>query len=80
MLSCEPIFAIGPYDYGTTDLASRARDAALALAFERGLVRPPPPEMLSSTARLGAPISSVLNWARASIRRISSADWRVQRP
>ncbi|MEO6025378.1 MAG: AarF/ABC1/UbiB kinase family protein [Candidatus Binatia bacterium] len=46
LLACEPIYASGPYDYGSTDLASRARDAALALAFERGLVRPPPPEML----------------------------------
>ena len=53
MLSCEPIFAIGPYDYGATDLASRARDAALALAFERGLVRPPPPEMLFVHRKIG---------------------------
>jgi len=53
VLACEPIFAIGPYDYGATDLASRARDAALALAFERGLVRPPPPEMLFVHRKIG---------------------------
>ena len=53
VLACEPIFATGPSDYGTTDLASRARDAALALAFERGLVRPPPPEMLFVHRKIG---------------------------
>lgn len=53
VLTCEPIFATGPYDYGATDLASRARDAAMALAFERGLVRPPPPEMLFVHRKIG---------------------------
>ena len=53
VLACEPIFAIGPYDYGATDLASRTRDAALALAFERGLVRPPPPEMIFVHRKIG---------------------------
>lgn len=53
VLACEPIFATGPYDYGATDLASRCRDAALALAFERGLVRPPPPEMIFVHRKIG---------------------------
>jgi hypothetical protein len=53
VLACEPILAPGLYDYGATDLASRARDAALALAFERGLMRPPPPEMIFVHRKIG---------------------------
>lgn len=44
--SCEPFAARGSYDFGSSDLAERLRDAALALAFDTGHRRPPPPETL----------------------------------
>ena len=44
--SCEPFAAPGVYDFARSDLAERLRNAALALAFEAGHRRPPPPETL----------------------------------
>jgi predicted unusual protein kinase regulating ubiquinone biosynthesis (AarF/ABC1/UbiB family) len=44
--SCEPFAARGAYDFGSSTLAERLRNAAIALAFEAGHRRPPPPETL----------------------------------
>ncbi len=43
LLVCEPLRFRGEYDFGASDLASRARDAGFELAFRRGFLRPPPP-------------------------------------
>ncbi|TFH23510.1 MAG: AarF/ABC1/UbiB kinase family protein [Myxococcales bacterium] len=53
ILCCEPLRARGSYDYGQSDLAARARDAALDLAFELGLLRPPPPQAIFIHRKLG---------------------------
>jgi len=53
LLCCEPLRTTGRYDYGTTDLAERARSASLELAFERGLMRPPPPQSIFIHRKLG---------------------------
>jgi predicted unusual protein kinase regulating ubiquinone biosynthesis (AarF/ABC1/UbiB family) len=45
-LGCEPFRHRGPYDFGSTDLASRLRESGLDLALRRGFLRPPPPETL----------------------------------
>ncbi len=52
-MSCEPMRARGRYDYGKTDLAVRAHDLGVELSFERGLMRPPPPEMIFIQRKLG---------------------------
>jgi predicted unusual protein kinase regulating ubiquinone biosynthesis (AarF/ABC1/UbiB family) len=53
LLSTEPLRAPGLYDYGTSDLAQRTHDASMELAFERGLLLPPPPELLFVNRKLG---------------------------
>jgi predicted unusual protein kinase regulating ubiquinone biosynthesis (AarF/ABC1/UbiB family) len=52
-LSVEPLRAKGPYDYGATDLAARARDASLELALTHGVRHPPPPELVFVQRKLG---------------------------
>jgi len=57
IMCCEPLRARGRYDYGKTDLADRAREASLDLAFGRGLLRPPPPQALFIHRKLGGTFS-----------------------
>jgi len=49
----EPFRSEGPYDFGATDLPRRAREASMALAFERGITAAPPPEALFIQRKLG---------------------------
>ncbi|UCE85527.1 MAG: AarF/ABC1/UbiB kinase family protein, partial [Deltaproteobacteria bacterium] len=49
----EPFRHDGVYDFGATDLPARARDASMALVFEHGFWRPPPPETLFLQRKLG---------------------------
>jgi hypothetical protein len=53
LLSTEPLRLPGVYNYGASDLAARTHDASMELAFERGLLRPPPPELLFIHRKLG---------------------------
>ena len=46
LLGCEPLRVRGSYDFGASDLAERVQGASMRLAFERGLKRPPPPELV----------------------------------
>lgn len=46
LLGCEPLRTRGSYDFGASDLAERVQAASMRLAFERGLKRPPPPELV----------------------------------
>jgi aarF domain-containing kinase len=46
LLGCEPLRVRGAYDFGSSDLAERVQRASMKLAFERGLKRPPPPELV----------------------------------
>lgn len=52
-LSTEPFRSAGPYDFGASDLPARVREASLALVFEHGFLRPPPPETLFLQRKLG---------------------------
>lgn len=45
-LVCEPLISAGTYDFGTSDLILRARDAGLDLVFRSGEFRAPPPETI----------------------------------
>ena len=64
LLVCEPLNHRGRYDFGASDLPSRARDLGFDLVFKRGLLKAPPPEtmflhrklagMYLLVARLGA--------------------------
>ena len=45
-LATEPFRHEGAYDFGTSDLPARAREASMELVFRHGFVRPPPPETL----------------------------------
>jgi predicted unusual protein kinase regulating ubiquinone biosynthesis (AarF/ABC1/UbiB family) len=46
LLVCEPLSTPGVYDFGRSDLASRARDAGFELAFGRGFLNAPPAETI----------------------------------
>jgi predicted unusual protein kinase regulating ubiquinone biosynthesis (AarF/ABC1/UbiB family) len=46
LLVCEPLRTRGVYDFGSSDLAARAREAGFELAFGRGFLRPPPAETI----------------------------------
>jgi len=46
LLGCEPLRVRGSYEFGASDLAERVQRASMKLAFERGLKRPPPPELV----------------------------------
>jgi predicted unusual protein kinase regulating ubiquinone biosynthesis (AarF/ABC1/UbiB family) len=46
LLVCEPLYHRGKYDFGASDLPSRARDLGFDLAFKRGLLKSPPPETM----------------------------------
>lgn len=44
--AAEPLRSAVPYDYGTSDLAARIQELGMALTFEEGMRRPPPPELV----------------------------------
>ena len=46
ILACEPLRARGTYDFGASDLPQRVQAVSFDLAFNRGLLRPPPPELV----------------------------------
>jgi predicted unusual protein kinase regulating ubiquinone biosynthesis (AarF/ABC1/UbiB family) len=46
MLVCEPLRHRGRYDFGASDLPSRAGDLAYDLVFRQSLLRAPPPETI----------------------------------
>jgi predicted unusual protein kinase regulating ubiquinone biosynthesis (AarF/ABC1/UbiB family) len=69
-LACEPLRARGRYDFGRSDLPSRIREAGLDLAFGRGLLRPPPPELVFIHRKLAG---SFLICARLGARVDSAA-------
>jgi predicted unusual protein kinase regulating ubiquinone biosynthesis (AarF/ABC1/UbiB family) len=52
-LATEPFRHEGPYDFGCSDLPARARAGSMALVFEHGFWRPPPPETLFLQRKLG---------------------------
>jgi predicted unusual protein kinase regulating ubiquinone biosynthesis (AarF/ABC1/UbiB family) len=52
-LATEPFRHDGPYDFGRSDLPARARTSSVALVFEHGFWRPPPPETLFLQRKLG---------------------------
>ena len=52
-MSCEPLRSTEPYDFGTSDLHLRARDLGMELVLERGMRRPPPPEIVFLNRKLG---------------------------
>ncbi len=53
MLATEPFRFDGTYDFGRTDLPTRAREAATRLVIEHAFWRPPPPETLFLQRKLG---------------------------
>lgn len=52
-LATEPFRHPGPYDFGRARLAERARERSLALVFEHGFYRAPPPATLFLQRKLG---------------------------
>ncbi len=46
LLVCEPLRHRGRYDFGASDLPSRARSLGIDLGIRQGLLRTPPPETL----------------------------------
>jgi predicted unusual protein kinase regulating ubiquinone biosynthesis (AarF/ABC1/UbiB family) len=71
MLVCEPLRHRGPYDFGASDLPSRARSLGLDLAFRHGLLRAPPPETLFLHRKLaGAYLLSARIGARINVRAL----------
>jgi predicted unusual protein kinase regulating ubiquinone biosynthesis (AarF/ABC1/UbiB family) len=65
-LACEPIIARGVFDFGASNLASRARDAGIEMLFRsRGEFRAPPPETVFLHRKL---VGSFLVCARIRAR------------
>ena len=52
-IACEPLRPPGPYDFGTSDLAVRLRDAGLALSTDRDFWHTPPADALFLHRKLG---------------------------
>jgi len=52
-LATEPFRHDGLYDFGRSDLPARARASSMALVFEHGFWRPPPPQTLFLQRKLG---------------------------
>jgi hypothetical protein len=70
-LATEPFHHAGGYDFGSSDLPARAREASLALVFEHGFVRPPPPPTLFLQRKLaGTFLLCVRLRARVDARRL----------
>ena len=51
--ACEPLRSDGLYDFGTTNLAMRLRDAGMALSMEQGYWHTPPADALFLHRKLG---------------------------
>ena len=65
-LVCEPIREDAIYDFGTSDMATRARDAGMEMALKsRGELRTPPPETVFLHRKL---VGSFLLCARLKAR------------
>ncbi len=52
-IGCEPFRQRGPYDFASSDLTARARDAGMELAFRRGFWKTPPTDTLYLHRKLG---------------------------
>ena len=52
-IACEPLRHTGAYDFGTSDLATRLRDAGLKLSMERDFWHTPPADALFLHRKLG---------------------------
>jgi predicted unusual protein kinase regulating ubiquinone biosynthesis (AarF/ABC1/UbiB family) len=71
LLVCEPLRHRGAYDFGASDLPTRARELGLDLAFRHGLLRAPPPETLFLHRKLaGAYLLCARMGARVNVRAL----------
>ncbi len=69
-LVCEPLRHVGRYDFGASDLPSRARDLGFDLGLRQGLLRTPPPQTMFLHRKL---VGSFLTLARIKARVNSRA-------
>ena len=53
LTACEPLRSAGAYDFGTSDLAARIRDAGMALSMERDFWHTPPADAIFLHRKLG---------------------------
>jgi predicted unusual protein kinase regulating ubiquinone biosynthesis (AarF/ABC1/UbiB family) len=73
LLACEPLRHDGRYDFSGSRLASRIRDAGLALSTERELWHSPPPDALFLHRKLGGLyLLAARLGARVDVRAIAS--------
>ena len=52
-LACEPLGHAGEYDFGTSDLGVRIRDASMVLGMDRDFWHTPPADALFLHRKLG---------------------------
>lgn len=71
LIGCEPFAHRGVYDFGASDLPARAREAGMELTFQKGFLRPPPPETIFLHRKLGGTfmLCARIN-ARANVRAL----------
>ena len=65
LMICEPLRHQGAYDFASSDLTARARDAGIDLVFKSGHFRAPPPETIFLHRKL---VGSFLLCARIRAR------------
>lgn len=53
LIGCEPFAHRGLYDFGASDMPSRARESGLDLTVQKGFMRAPPPETIFLHRKLG---------------------------
>ena len=71
LIAFEPFQQRSAYDFGTSDIARRARDAGLEFTMKKGLLRPPPPETIFLHRKLGGTfLLCVRIGARANVRAL----------
>jgi predicted unusual protein kinase regulating ubiquinone biosynthesis (AarF/ABC1/UbiB family) len=74
LIACEPIRHRGRYDFASSPLPSRFRDAALELTLGKGFFRPPPPDTVFLHRKLlGTFLLCARLRARLDVRAVLSA-------
>ena len=72
---CEPLRTVGPYNFGTSDLAARLRDAGMALGMERDFWHTPPADIVLLHRKIaGLYLIAARLGARVDVRQLIGSE------